>query len=584
MQRSTNESGAVAIMTALFLVIVVGVAALAVDLGMQRVGKRDMQALSDVVALDMARQLDGSTAVVLTSSSSWASKFSESRARNTSSIGSSPVVTLEVGTLDAATRAFTVVPNGSATVPNAVRVTASTSISFAFHPGTGGVIASSIASSVKSACYSVGSYAARFRTSDSALLNALKGGMDDFLHLPNGSVDVVSYQGLANASVSLQEIAANTAAGTTSSLLSNSISVGNLIQAMVTALGRQSPPNMVAISALNKVLTGQATMSTPVLMRDFIEMSPNDSAALATKFSVLDIVTGAILTSDGNHFVNIPNLQAQVPGVGNPRAESSLIIIENPHQVCGVVGGPETATTAQVNGHIFFDFSVSSINQVPGISGVVQTPKANVDVTVALAHATGRLTLPEPTCKAGTALDPDTENVQVTTALSTFSAASTLHFSAKITVPLTIGLLTVPTQLDVTFDQEATASLPLPAASSTAPLRVPPNDTTPYSTGSSAVLGHFTISSVATNVNVSTTVAGLSLSELNTAATAALNVAGGPAADLAVNASLTTPLNQLVDNVNALMTPIRSLLGLQVAGADVLAIGRPTCNGAALRG
>ena len=49
-------------MVALLLVVLVPSSAMAVDLGMQRVVRRDMQTLADVVALDVVRLVDGRTA------------------------------------------------------------------------------------------------------------------------------------------------------------------------------------------------------------------------------------------------------------------------------------------------------------------------------------------------------------------------------------------------------------------------------------------------------------------------------------------------------------------------------------------
>ena len=49
-------------MVAIMLTVLMGASAFAVDIGMQRVARRDMQALADAVALDVARLLDGRTA------------------------------------------------------------------------------------------------------------------------------------------------------------------------------------------------------------------------------------------------------------------------------------------------------------------------------------------------------------------------------------------------------------------------------------------------------------------------------------------------------------------------------------------
>ncbi|WP_141006782.1 hypothetical protein [Nocardioides humi] len=49
------------LMTVPLLAVLLVSGAFAVDLGMQRVARADMQALADVVALDLARELDGRT-------------------------------------------------------------------------------------------------------------------------------------------------------------------------------------------------------------------------------------------------------------------------------------------------------------------------------------------------------------------------------------------------------------------------------------------------------------------------------------------------------------------------------------------
>ena len=60
MNRRRDERGAVAVLTAALLTALVVMAAFVVDIGMQRVARRDMQALADVVALDLSRELDES--------------------------------------------------------------------------------------------------------------------------------------------------------------------------------------------------------------------------------------------------------------------------------------------------------------------------------------------------------------------------------------------------------------------------------------------------------------------------------------------------------------------------------------------
>ena len=579
MRRHSSEKGAVTMMTALFLVVIVGIAAMAVDLGMQRVSKRDMQALSDLVALDMARQLDGKTkAAPLLASQAWRDALAQSIARNGGTLGDAPAVTVEVGKLgtpDPATptvRPFIVAASDE--IPSAVKVRSETAVDFAFYQGRGPAVAAAIAESVKSACFQLGSYAARFRSGDPAQISPLLAPMNELVR-PQANLDAVSYQGIANAQVTLNEIAADSAVGTTTDLLTSTVTAGNLLQATIGALGRQTPPNSVAISALNQILNGQASLSTPILLTKVLSISPSDVAALETKFSVLDIITGAILVADGQHAVTVPNLSANIGNLAP--VTSSAYIIEKPRMGCGVPGDPNArATNSQLHIDANLKLQAQSINGITGVTGVVQTPESTVLLAVNAGAAEGTLIEPGPVCNLGTAASPDLETVSVSTGLTTMSITTTLHFKVSMNV-LGVG------SVDVTFDQAATATQPIGAAGDVT-LLIPPNDTTPVSTGSPGPIGNFTIATIGTNVVATTKVLGNDVPVVGSALNLVTAALSGVTAQLAVNSALTGPLNSLVANVNDLVTPLTTLLGIRLGGADVWAVNRPTCNGAALRG
>jgi len=583
MHRHSSEKGAVTMMTALFLVVIVGIAAMAVDLGMQRVSKRDMQALSDVVALDMARLLDGETqAGTLVASQEWLDAQAQSVARNGDTLGITPTVEVEVGTLGTPNVATPTVrpfipalPADPATVPTAVRVRSSSAVDFAFYPGRGSVVAAAIAESSKTACWQLGSYAARFRSGDSALISTLVGPMNELIR-PQANLDAVSYQGVANAQVTLNEIAADAAVGTTTDLLTSTVTVSSLLQATIGALGRQSPPNNVAISALNQMLNGQASLSTPILLTNVISISPTNTAALETKLDVLNLITGSILVADGQHAVSVPNLSPQVGGNLAPLTASAYII-EKPQMECTAPGNPTAHTeTSQLHLDATMKLQAQSINGITGVTGVVQTPESTVTIAVDVGRAEGDLVAPGPVCNAGTVASPDLETVSVGTGLTTLNISTTLHFKVDMNV-LGVGAV------EINFDQAATATQPVGPASN-ATLLIPPNDTTPVSTGSPAPFGNFTIATVATNVQATTKVLGVDVPVTGAPLDLVVSALATVTAQLAVNAALTQPLNGLVTNVNNLVTPLETLLGIRLGGADVWAIGRPTCRGSRLVG
>ncbi|MGN6161684.1 MAG: pilus assembly protein TadG-related protein, partial [Marmoricola sp.] len=133
--------------------VVIPLGALAVDIGMQRVARSDMQSVADVVALDMARlmQTGGTPTTALATASA---------ARTAGSVGSTPTVAVYLGYI-APTATF--VSNQalgcggsgsaynsyfqpvSAGTANAVLVTATTGVHFSIHGGSGGACRSSIA-------------------------------------------------------------------------------------------------------------------------------------------------------------------------------------------------------------------------------------------------------------------------------------------------------------------------------------------------------------------------------------------------------------------------------------------------------
>ena len=95
-------------MVALLLVVLIPSSAMAVDLGMQRVVRRDMQTLADVVALDVVRLVDGRTASQILAGynglPTLANAVARSVARNDDDVlGDVPTVTAKLAHIDTAT-------------------------------------------------------------------------------------------------------------------------------------------------------------------------------------------------------------------------------------------------------------------------------------------------------------------------------------------------------------------------------------------------------------------------------------------------------------------------------------------------
>jgi uncharacterized membrane protein len=532
-----SESGIVAVVVALVTCLVlVPVAALAVDIGMQRVARRDMQAIADVVALDLARQLDGRTWAQLHGHlPQWVDRSVE---RNRSA-STAPTVTAELGKIDpahydpAAPDAwFTPITSDAGGIPTAVRVTAAGAVDFSIHSGSGGVVRTAIARSDSSACFKLGSYALNLNSQSSPLLNALIG---DALN-----VSALSYTGLANANVSLLGLAAELGVGSTDELLAlDNLSLGQLYLAAAHAL-QKSGGETADVTLLNN-LASLGLGSLPHLrFGDLIALQPGDDAALGTSVNLLDLVATSAFIANGTNALAIPNLTATVPGLGS--VTSSLRIIEGPQLACGSVGAQ--AHTAQVRLHVSVKLDSTNLLNIL-LLGLV-TIEGRIDVDVELAPATG--TLRKVQCAPG---QPDGVDVEVASALSQLG----------VSLPLTVKLIGIPI-VSVTGGLGTTA----PAANATAHIRVPPGTyNSPVSTGTGTVLP------------------GLTLGDLHATLLGVIDLS------LVLNAIrdvvLTPIVNPLLAAVNTvLLKPLTDLLGINLAGADVFLNGPPTCGLSSLAG
>jgi uncharacterized membrane protein len=574
-RRRDREQGVVAVVMALVICLVlVPLAALAVDIGQQRVARRDAQAIADVVALDMARQLG----LGVTPTDTMATTSAD---RSAGAIGHDAAVHVYTGYIpsgatfvsDQSLGCGSTSPyNSYFTEPsaqnpaNAVLVTASRTADFAIMGGSGPVCRSAIAGNDATTCFKLGSYAAAINSAGSSVLAPL----NDIFGL---NLQLLSYQGLANAKVRLADIAADPHIGGTDALLGGGVSVANLVRATTDVLNAQNPVNTVAVSALGSVLTIATTLPN-IDFGKVIKIDPNDKAALNTEFSVLDLLAGAVLVADGNHAVSIPNLWANVAGTGNTKI-SDLSIIQNPSIACGTPNSQEAqADQAQLKGTVTFDqMNVPSINI--GIANL-KTGVAGAVLNVNLATAHGALVSPpQVQCKSGTLADPDTYTVNVSSSLATVSLSTQLPITGNVSI-LGLGLVSLNLVVDVNVSNQVAAN------STPANLKVPPNDTTPISTGSPVRLN---MASVNVSIDPSSTAKVLGLDVLNSLLLApTLNAVLG--AVLNGNTSFVgKTITPLVANINDLLTgPLATLLGLDVGGADVYAVGRPQCAVPGLKG
>lgn len=564
--RRRREEGAVAIFLALTVCfVIVPLAGLAVDIGMQRLARSDLQTVADVTATDMARVLGSGgtpTNAMATASAT----------RNIGVVGTTPTLKVYLGYISP-TPVYTSSQSRGCdgdpydtyfTTPtaqhlaNAVVVTASNQVSFAINPGSGGACRSAIAEVNGTSCFSLGSYAAVVKSGDSSILAPLNS-------IFGLNLSLLSYQNIAGAHLTLAQLAANTRFGTATQLLTGNIHVGDLVSAMIDVLKAQDPVgNAAAITALTSTLAMASTLS-PISWSNLLNISATDTAALNTSFSVLDLLAGSILLADGQHAVDIPNVWANVAGTGET-SNANLYVQQGASGACGVPNTVQaSAVNSQMQGYVkFVKMNSPSINiGVANFKTGVGT--GEFDVSIAPAHA--QLISPPPVvCGNGTAAKPTTFSVQVSSSLASVGLTTQLPVSGQVSI-LGLGVVTLNLIVDVNVSTVNSGG------SSIANLSIPPNDTTPVSTGSPIRIDPATVA-ITIDTASSATVLGLPISLANPLLSSTLSaITAGVQSTFVVKTVV-----PLANNLNSLVTgPLAKLLGLDVGGADVYGLNA-NCN------
>jgi uncharacterized membrane protein len=555
--RRRDERGAILPMVALLTSVLTASAALCVDLGQLRVGRADMQAMADVVALDLAREIDGRQAQVISADPEWGNARTQSVARNGATFGTAPSVTAELGTFDTTTGVFT--PVGGATVPTAVRVTASTSVKFAFRYEDGNVTRRAVAMADSTACFMLGSYAAAVRSGRSALLSSVLGQVSSSLDL-----GTVGYTGLLDANVSLADLAAGAGVATVQELASSTMSVKDLYLATASAL--TTGGNAVDANVLN-VLAGSVASLGSVQVGKVLQADTATTRGIDAKVNAIDVIAGSAMLFTGSNAVTVPTLTAAVPALGS--ATSSFSIVETPQMACSRANSTPSveAKTSQVTAAVGGTLSDTTISAV-GVGTKAGSPAGKpVGLTLSLASASGHLT--SISC----------ENVHVSSSADSITVATTSGLmSADLTVPLAVsGKVSVPAlglglvSFTITVDVKVSASSAAGTTHSTT-ITVPPQAyDTAYSAGSGS-LALATGSVTRSGLVVNATLLGVPVTL--------------PAAtvDTILSAATTTVVTPLVNTLDSqVVMPLADLVGARIAGADLIALSEPNCSVPVLR-
>ncbi|ANH38954.1 hypothetical protein I601_2538 [Nocardioides dokdonensis FR1436] len=593
---SRHERGAVAPFLAVTMTLLIVMAAFAVDLGMQRVARRDMQALADVIALDMVRHLDGRSHAVIKAANEWRSGLAESLSHNlqdnsspgisvqqkqetlTATVAGSPLtVTVEMGQVNLLTGEFS--PIDYPEIPNAVHVEASTSIDFAFAPGSGGAVRTANAMTEANTCFSVGSWVAGLSKEPEtvvALLNPILG---------NSDLTAVGYQGLADANVSLLDLmsAPTINVGSIEGLASaTDITLNDILLASAFVLRNEG--DTASAELLDDLARTSVVGDIEIQFDRLVALTTASGGALDAELNVLDLVAGAASIANKTNFAG---LVVALPGVP---MKTETTIIEGPRQACG--GSGAKASTGQIVVDVSGDVGTSVPALIPGTGAV--TIGGYLTVHSEVGAATG--TLGDVTC------GPDLIPVEVQTDAVTASQSLILKIEANDLgigsgiIPGVPGLVT----LDLAASQSIGAAAPV-ALDEPEDLvwDIPKTDTykTVKEISGGSLLGVPTLSAPT----------GIKISDLRLMGVPINNVPilGPPlkkqlertVSDLvdvllgstglvgtAVSGLASGVVAPVITATNDLVGDLSGALGLQLAGADVRVQPYAKCNAPVLRG
>ena len=527
--RREEERGAVAVMTAAIVMVLVLVAAFAVDLGMQRVARADMQSLADVVALDLVRELDGQRTVAELSPLMPA-LAQASRSRNSGTLGAEPELEVELGRLE---DDGTFVPLSGTAVPTAVRVTSATEVGFAFVPGSGGAVRSAVADLAAGACFTIGSYAARLDTGESPILGPLLGALGSGITL-----SAADYNGLANAEVDLVDLlGVEVGAVTLEEAVRGNQLVGlrDYYLAVADVLERES--GSTAQVELLERLAGSVG-AVQLQAADLLGLDTGGSAGLDAALNVFDLVTAGAAAANGQNGLSLPATNVNLGPLASVR--SSISVIEPLKQGCGRKNNPG-ATASSTQGTATLSASAADVN----VPGLLRT-RVSVSGTVKAASAKGRLT--DVRC------DP-----------------------LGVTVAVSDGLLDIDLTLEVTvFARVLFVEIPVVRG----PIRI---------RGSKDIESDVVVDVIGEDYDTGALAgygsSGLPALSVDTSGLALVGLPVGIVLGPILNALTTGLVNPLIASLDDLVVaPLLNSLGIDLSGADVRARPTPKCGEPALRG
>jgi uncharacterized membrane protein len=345
-----RQRGAIGLLGVATLLLALLFTALVVDSGRLWMQQRHLQTVADIASIQAARELTCNVSV-----SDVKARAQAAAAANgyTGNLASSPNVVEMVNITTDGSGVRQYASGGS----EAVRVYATRTVPASMV--VGGLFGTTVTLHAQAvsradpaiAAFSAGSFAGRINTENSALLNALLGNILG----SSLSLDIVSYQGIANTHITLNELlAASGQVGGLESLLNTSMSLADLMDLTASAVAQSGTASASAEAGMNQIASA-AVSNTTVKLGDILDVAtPDAEAAGKVGINALSLVTAAALIANGNSAISLP-LAVSVSPIASITA--NIDVIHPPKIAVGPIGNDNgnictTLTTAQVEASV----------------------------------------------------------------------------------------------------------------------------------------------------------------------------------------------------------------------------------------
>lgn len=432
MPGGRRQHGAVAVLAVIWLSI--AIAALgAIDIGNVFFVRRQLQSTADLAAMAAVQVI--STSGACTTATTAAQQNASSNGFTAD--GTKTILNTTCGRWDTSSSTYF----GTSGNPlNAVQVQTSQVVPYFFLGPSRTVTATATAFASNIDAFSLGTGIATINTQQSALLNAILGG----LLKTSVSLSVGDVQSLASAHIKLGDLMVALGASTMQGLLSTTVSYQNLMVAMVKALQAGGDTVdaailqtlAVAIPGGQNVTVGDGGTSAPGLLSLGLANPNAATTATINAFDALLVAAQIAQRSPDGTVGNAPaiNVTAGLAGV----AGISLQIINPPvlavgeggtTTVNGVTTARTMARTAVVNATINLvavPLPTLTVGLPPLVSASIST--LNAPLVVTLAVAPGKATLSSVDCESTKAATAAT--IQVTPGILTACIAGNASCSA----------------------------------------------------------------------------------------------------------------------------------------------------------